>query len=189
MVLLIPAIPGTDRLAIKGSLLEQLFFDANNLKAGDLIRFYKREPLLPRRHFLVDCLKYLFDKELTEIGATSTQLHIPESEERHFLPEKTGNKGEIKGKLCFSDVENESWEMNLIFNETTSAFQIAGQWNMFVKKHQLEANDKIFFYEAKMPLDGNRFLIRFEKKSDCAGGRGKGSVKRMKMNVNEGSAM
>lgn len=60
--------------------------------------------------------------------------------------------------------------MNLIFNETTSALQLAGQWTLFVKKHHLKANDKIIFYEAKKPLDVTRYLIRFEKKGDCAGG-------------------
>ncbi|THG11410.1 hypothetical protein TEA_006616 [Camellia sinensis var. sinensis] len=156
--------PGAD--LVIGGWLE--YFGAHNLKAMDLLRFYK--PLPQPFHiqkYLLGYLAFLFKKNLTTTDV-SQKLVIPIGAAENHFPRLITNKPS-SAMLQISDAQNKKWEMKFhvapVANQSTQNYGYKMDWTEFVTKHKLEAYDVIFFYKPVLPSEDNHYAIRFKRPS------------------------
>ncbi|CAL5427179.1 unnamed protein product [Camellia sinensis] len=153
------------------------YFGAHNLKAMDLLRFYKPLPQpFHNQHYLIGYLKFLFEKTLTTTDV-SQKLVIPiKAAENHFPRLITNKPSHVM--LQISDAQNKKWEMKfhvaLVANQSKQKYGYKMDWTEFVTNHKLEAGNVIFFYKPVLPSEDNYYAIRFKrpsKKDDSKKGR------------------
>lgn len=108
--------------------------------------------------------RFLFDKTLSISDVSDlNRLMIPKRfAELHFPSLKKEENSYKKEALKFSDDQNVTWDMNFEYWPTSQNYVITKGWKAFVKRHNLQPNYKVSFYEIEQQLDNKHYGIDYE---------------------------
>ncbi|KAH7838051.1 hypothetical protein Vadar_021477 [Vaccinium darrowii] len=159
--------------------------EQNNLKARDVIRFYKPFPRADDDCFLIEPVfrriteeslefkqeNFLFQKQLTlsEVGSDRPRLSLSKEQVRRNFP-AVGIPAETHEleRLYFTDAKNMEWCCKI--RCFLGTFFLESGWEEFVKEYKVEIGDVIRFYKPVLPLDSRHLLIRHVREIDEASG-------------------